>query len=133
MGSFNIIELQVIPLVRAEVLSGQHEVMSAPGGVRRVFIVCGTKTSFFCYYCSQDCPGVVHVCSPRRDKGRGCWGHLHFIRSPNTPAGYRSIERRRNDKSPSDARSNDRKRKWRDSKRVDNEPKKEAKKATEKL
>ena len=122
-------ELELIPLVPREKFHGQHEVMPAPGGARRACVVCGTKVRYFCYGCGLDTVGQVHVCSPNRDNNRGCWGNLHYVRDPRSVMGIK-IARPRQDNSPSQKveATRQRKRKSRDSKRVDNEPKKKKRK-----
>ena len=70
-------ELDQIPIRPAE--SKFHEPDEKNGGLRKHVlqkscVVCKYKTVFFCIGCSHDDIGcMAHICSPRRDKGRG-WG-----------------------------------------------------------
>ena len=100
----------------------QHSLLSAPGGARRACVACGTKTVFFCYGCSLDCPGVAHLCNSARDKGRGCWNRVHRLRDPRYQ-GSESMYNKRKRTSISYTGSNDRKQKWREEQRESpNEP-----------
>ena len=49
-------------------------------------VVCNNKTLFFCIGCSFDTVGgMVHLCNPKRDKGRGCWKKIHDSRYSANP------------------------------------------------
>ena len=49
-------------------------------------VMCNKKTLFFCIGCSFDTVGgMVHLCNPKRDKGRGCWKKLHDSRYSANP------------------------------------------------
>ena len=119
--SISIFELEQIPYIPNERFGGQHSLLSAPGGARRACVACGTKTVFFCYGCSLDCPGVTHICTPARDKGRGCWNRVHRLRDRRYQ-GSESIYKERKRDSISYTGSNDRKRKWREERESPDEP-----------
>ena len=114
-------ELEQIPYIPKERFGGQHSLLSAPGGARRACVACGTKTVFFCYGCSLECPGVAHICNPARDKGRGCWNRVHRIRDPRYQGSESTYKKRKRD-SISYTGSNDRKRKWREARESPDEP-----------
>ena len=102
--SISIVELDYIPARASE--AKFHQPNTKTGGMRKDVIPkccvsCGAKTIYFCIGCSHDMVGgMAHICSPSRDKNRGCWRKVHESRNSQSIRRMRVTRKREVQPSP---------------------------------